>query len=53
MAEKILKDIKEIKIRKKTKAKTENEEQSKALEFSTLAKFLPQREVGGEDETLI
>ena len=51
MAEKIIKDVKEMKIKKKAKAKTEIEEQSKALEFSTLAKFLPIREVFRGEET--
>ena len=53
MAEKILKDVKDIKIKKKAKAKTEKEENQKALEFSTLAKFLPIREVFGGDENPI
>ena len=53
MAEKIIKDLKEKKIKKKSQAKTEKEEQSKALEFSTLAKFLPIRETFGEEENPI
>ena len=53
MAEKILKDVKDIKIKKKAKAKTEKEENQKALEFSTLAKFLPIREVFGGEENPI
>ena len=53
MAEKILKDVKDIKIKKKAKAKTEKEENEKALEFSTLAKFLPIREIFGGEENPI
>ena len=49
----ISKDLKEKKIKKKSQAKIEKEEQSKALKFSTLAKFLPIREVSGEEEISI